>query len=420
MKRIGDLYEKIISIENLELADINARKRKSKSRGVIEHDKNKENNILALHEILRNKTFKTSKYKIFKIHDPKERDIYELPYYPDRIVHHAVMNILEPIWVKIFINDTYSCIKGRGIHLAARRLKNVLINNKEETEYCLKIDIRKFYNSIDHDILKQILRKKIKDIDLLNLLYEIIDSADGVPIGNYLSQFFANLYLAYFDHWIKEIKKVRFYFRYADDMVFLLKDKENLHDLLNEIIKYLNINLKLSLKSNFQIFKIEDRGIDFLGYRFWHTHVLLRKSIKKNIFKTIQKNKKNLKASFASYYGWAIHCDSKNLLKKIHNMKSFKDLNIDVKPDNYIGEKIKIDRILNKEFILLDFKVVESKFKKDDKSNKLLTLQIEMDDEKRIIFTGSSMLIKAAELINKTDLPISCSIIKEDKHYCFN
>lgn len=132
-------------------------------------------------------TYVTSKYKTFKIYEPKERIIFSLPYYPDRIIHHAIMNILEPIWVNIFIDNTYSCIKGRGIHKLAKDLKGDLQKDRENTKYCLKLDITKFYPSIDHDILKKIIRKKIKDKLLLVLLDSIIDSAEGVPIGNYLS-----------------------------------------------------------------------------------------------------------------------------------------------------------------------------------------------------------------------------------------
>jgi retron-type reverse transcriptase len=226
MKRVGNLYDRICSLENLQLADEKARKGKLRSHGVIKHDRNREQNIIRLHEILKNGTFRTSKYEIFTIYEPKEREIYRLPYYPDRIVHHAIMNVLEPVFVSIFTTDTYSCIKNRGIHAAAKKLRRALKEDQEGTAYCLKIDIRKFYPSIDHDILKRLLRLKIKDARSLSLLDEIIDSADGVPIGNYLSQYFANLYLAYFDHWLKEKKGVRYYFRYADDIVILHHNKK--------------------------------------------------------------------------------------------------------------------------------------------------------------------------------------------------
>lgn len=244
MKRIGNIFDNVISLENLRLADEKARKGKLHSYGVQMHDKNRDANLIALHESLKNGTFKTSKYHIFKIYEPKEREIFRLPYYPDRILHHAVMNILEPIWVSVFNKDTYSCIKNRGIHACAKDVKRTLKHDPDGTRYCLKIDVRKFYPSIDHEILKQVVRRKIKDSRLLALLDEIIDSVpNGVPIGNYLSQYFANLYLAYFDHWLKEARGVKYYWRYADDIVILAPNKETLHFLLHEIRVYLRDNL---------------------------------------------------------------------------------------------------------------------------------------------------------------------------------
>ncbi len=314
MKRINNLYEKIYSVDNLYLADSIARKGKLNQPGVISHDKNKDANLQELHRILKSKTYKTSDYSTFTIYEPKERLIFSLPYFPDRITHHAVMNVLEPIFVSTFTADTYSCIKKRGIHLAANNLKKAL-KDKESTQYCLKLDIKKFYPSVDHVILKQLLRRKIKDNEILWLLDEIIDSTDGLPIGNYLSQYLANFYLTYFDHWLKEDKQVKNYFRYADDMVILSDSKQYLHELLFEIKAYMNDNLKLSVKDNYQVFPVESRGIDFVGYVFYHTHTLLRKGIKKNFARMIANNRND--KSIASYKGWAKHCNSKNLIKKL-------------------------------------------------------------------------------------------------------
>ncbi|WP_347839289.1 RNA-directed DNA polymerase [uncultured Draconibacterium sp.] len=316
MKRIGNLYEQIYSIENLQLADQIARKGKAKQPGVIWHDKSREANLQKLHEMLRDKTYQTSEYTTFTVYEPKERLIFRLPFFPDRITHHAVMNILEPVFVSTFTADTYSCIKGRGIHACANAVKRAL-RDVEGTQFCLKLDIKKFYPSIDHEILKQLLRKKIKDNDLLWLLDEIIDSTDGLPIGNYLSQYFANFYLTYFDHWLKEVKCVNYYFRYADDLVILADSKPYLHQLLSDIRDYLTGNLKLEVKQNHQVFPVSSRGIDFVGYVFYHTHTRLRKSIKQN-FARMLKQRKNDK-SIASYNGWAAHCNSKNLLKKLLN-----------------------------------------------------------------------------------------------------
>lgn len=318
MKREGNLYQSICSIENLELADTIARKGKAKQEGVIEHDKNRRENIIKLHEMLINKTYKTSEYTTFTIHEKKERLIFRLPYFPDRITHHAVMNILEPIFVRTFTKNTYSCIKKRGIHKAADAVKCAL-KDVENTQYCLKLDIRKFYPNIDHDVLKQLLLRKIKDKDLLWLLDEVIDSTSGLPIGNYLSQYLSNFYLTYFDHWIKEEKQVRYYFRYADDIVILASNKPYLHQMLSDIRTYLNDKLKLEIKHNYQIFPVKSRGIDFVGYVFRHTHTLLRKTIKQNFARMLAKNKN--KQSIASYTGWAMHCNSKNLLKKLVHEK---------------------------------------------------------------------------------------------------
>ena len=314
MKRITNLYQQIISLDNLRLADAKAQKGKAWQYGVQLHSRNSEANLQALHEMLLNKTYRTSQYTIFKVYEPKERDVYRLPYYPDRIVHHAIMNVLEPLFVSVFTADTYSCIKKRGIHAAANAVKKAL-QDAPGTQYCFKMDIKKFYPSINHGVIKQLIRRKIKDKDLLWLLDEIIDSADGLPIGNYLSQYLANFYLTYFDHWIKEQKQVQYYFRYADDLVILSNSKEHLHSLFANIKQYLTDNLLLTVKSNWQIFPVAARGIDFVGYVFYHTHTRLRKGIKQN-FARMLATKPSL-PSIASYHGWMKHCNANHLTKTL-------------------------------------------------------------------------------------------------------
>lgn len=316
MKRENNLFEQIVSIDNLARADIIARRRKSKQYGVKRHLKNEKQNIVDLNASLVNKLFRTSTYKTFQIFEPKERTVHRLPYFPDRILQHAVMIPMEPRFVSWFTADTYSCIKGRGIHGVFRSLKKRL-EDKEGTTYCLQLDIKKFYPSIDHDILKQQLRRKIKDRDLLWLLDGIIDSAPGVPIGNYLSQYFANFYLTGFDHWLKQEMGVKHYWRYADDLVILSDNKEYLHKLLAAIHNYLNINLKLTVKKNYQIFPVAKRGIDFVGYVFYHNKILVRKSIKRNFGRMIARRKN--RASIASYLGWTKHGNCRNLERKLLN-----------------------------------------------------------------------------------------------------
>jgi len=316
MKRINQLYDQVCSIDNLLLADSIARRGKAKQTGVVEFDRNYDQNIADIYQELVTKSYKTSPYRHRTIMERKERVISILPY-RDRVVQHAIMNVLEPMFVSVFTRDTYACIKGRGVHLASNTLKGYL-KDVEGTTYCLKIDIRKFYPSVDNEILKSLLRKKIKDKEMLWLLDGIIDSADGLPIGNYLSQYLSNFYLTYFDHWIKEVLRVKYYIRYADDIVILHRDKKYLHWLFNEISQYLEANLKLSLKPNRGPFPTV-LGIDFGGYVHYHTHTLMRKLIKQDFARAIKSNKPP--SSINSYLGWAKHCNSKHLIKKLTNEK---------------------------------------------------------------------------------------------------
>jgi hypothetical protein len=324
MKKHGYLYEKVYDLANIELAHHNARKGKAHYKEVQRVDENAEFYFMELQTMLKNKTYKNSKYKIMtrKTDSGKVREIYKLPYFPDRIIHHAIIQITEPFWFKSLIRDTYSSIKGRGIHDGVKRIKKALID-KENTTYCLKMDVKKFYPSVDNEILKQIIRKKIKDKDLLWLLDEIIDSTKGIPIGNYLSQYFGNLYLSVIDHFCKS--KVKYYFRYCDDMVIFHRDKAVLHNLKDQIESHLTNDLNLKLKQNWQIFPVDKRGVDFLGYRFFHNYILLRKTIKNNLKSKCKKIKKNhtkmstsgVVNSIMSYYGWFKYANCKNLQNTI-------------------------------------------------------------------------------------------------------
>jgi len=323
MKRYGNLYYKVYSMDNLRLAHINARKKKTHYGEVKMVDKEPEKYLSQINDMLKNKTYKNSQYtKMIKQSDSgKIREIYKLPYYPDRIIHHAIMQVVGEIWKRSLIRDTYSSIKGRGIHDGVKRLKKALMD-KDNTIYCLKLDGKKYYPSINNEIMKQVLREKIKDRDLLWLLDEIIDSIQGMPIGNYLSQMFGNLYLSRLDHYCKS--KGLYYFRYCDDIVVLHKDKAFLHAFYKEIEACLN-DIKLEVKENWQVFPVDKRGIDFLGYRFFHDYILLRKSIKKNLKRSVGKiknNHDNMKTSsiinsVMSYYGWFKYANCKNLQNSI-------------------------------------------------------------------------------------------------------
>jgi RNA-directed DNA polymerase len=313
MKRIGNLYHQICSLDNLRLAESKARKGKKKQYGVRLFARNYEANLLAIHQSLVNKTYRTSEYKIKTIVEKKERIVYKLPYI-DRVVHHGIMNPLEQMFVSVFTTDTYSCIKKRGIHKAHRAVKRALLD-QPGTQYYLKLDIHKFYPSVDHDILKALLRRKIKDKDLLWLLDGIIDSAPGLPIGNYLSQYLANFYLAYFDHWVKEVKQVKYYFRYADDIVVLHSDKAYLHQLLRDFGHYLSKELKVQVKGNWRVSPVSC-GLDFVGYVYRHGYIRLRPYIKRNFMRKL--SKRISMESYGSYMGWLQWCNSAHLIKTIN------------------------------------------------------------------------------------------------------
>lgn len=326
MKRYGNLYERIIDPGNIALAHHNAKKGKGHYSEVKMVEGDTEYYLGLVRKMLSEKTFHTAPYRKKVVFDSgKLREIYKLPYFPDRIVHHAIMNILQPIWDKTFIYDCYSAVPGKGIHAGLARLHRFM-KDKENTRYCLKFDIHHYYPSVRHDTLMQIIEKTIKCKDTLWLLEDIVRSAGGatnIPIGNYLSQYFANIYMSGLDHWLKEEKGMKYYIRYSDDGVILHESKEKLNSLLIEVREYLG-TLALELNPKTQIFPVDKRGVDFLGYRSFRDYTLLRKSSVKRLkgkIKLIESDYEHLSPIFVvssvmSYMGWIKHCDGHNLLLK--------------------------------------------------------------------------------------------------------
>lgn len=304
MKRYGNLYHKIVDIENLKLAHKNARKGKVKYKEVIEVDNNIDFYIDQLHEMLTDGTYRCSEYKRFiKKDSGKEREIFKVPYFPDRIVQHAILQVVEPIWKKTLINDTFQAIKGRGVHKCKKKVEKVV--QRLGKKYCLQIDVKKFYPSIQNDVLKKTVRKKIKCKSTLQLIDSIIEGHEGVPIGNYISQYFGNLVLSPIDHYCKEVLKAEHYYRYCDDIIVISDDKDYLHRVRLTIDKLLSY-IKLSMKGNYQVYKITDnRGVDCFGYTIYPTVTKLRKSIAKAFIKSCTQEDNEL--SLSAYYGWIKH-----------------------------------------------------------------------------------------------------------------
>lgn len=325
MKRIGNLFEKITSLNNIELAIYNASKGKTKRKSVEKILDSPTYYALQVQKMLKEKTFVPSPYIEMKIKDgsnKKERTIFKPQFYPDQVVHWSIMNILEPIFKKGMYDLCCASIKGRGIHRGMRYLKRILVENRKYTKYCLKLDVKKFYPSIDKEILKKKFTKIIKDKDTLWLLNTIVDSSDeGVPIGNYTSQWFANFYLQDLDHFIKETLKIKYYIRYMDDMVLFSNNKKELHKCKYAIDEFLEKE-HLKIKENWQLFKTDSRPIDFLGYRFYRGYTTLRRCnflrIKRRIKKISKKEEMSFKDASAimSYNGWIVHANSYNYTQK--------------------------------------------------------------------------------------------------------
>jgi len=325
VKRYGNLFQRICAIDNLARAHENARKGKTHYSAVKMIDADPGFYLSELRLMLLAKKFTTSPYVHFTIHEPKEREISRLPYFPDRIVHHAVMQILGPIWDRQFIRDSYAAIPGRGIHAGSYRLRQYL--RRPGSEYCLKMDIKKFYPNVDHGVLMSMLERKIKCPDTLWLLEDIVRSVPGgkgLPIGNYLSQYLSNIYLDGFDHWIKETMRCPLYIRYCDDAVILAKDKKYLGWLLERIRLYLENSLRLELNRKTRIFPVGSGGVDFLGYKTFRDRALLRPGSRRRLvqkMRLIMRRWRSMRPitivnTIMSYVGWAVHCDARGLLRK--------------------------------------------------------------------------------------------------------
>lgn len=362
-----DLFNSICSMDNLYRAYQNAKSGKGWYKEVKQIEKRPFYYLAGLQYMLKNHLFKTSEYEIFILNEgKKKRDVYKLPFFPDRIAQWAILQVIEPFLVANMTADTYSAIPGKGIQPIVNDLRgyyktkrvdgkkksvwvpSILLTDEENTRYCYKIDLHHYYQSINHEVLKQKFRKVFKDPELLWLLDEIADSINtateedlielslsgeievdpntGIPIGNYMSQYSGNFYLSSFDHWVKEELHVKHYYRYMDDVVIFSSSKEELHEIHRKVTAYTRDYLHLNIKGNYQIFPTKVRGVDFVGYRFFGEYTLLRKSTVINFKRKMRACRKKMEnnipptysewCSFNSYKGWLGNCDSYRLSKK--------------------------------------------------------------------------------------------------------
>lgn len=336
-KTYKNLYHKIYDFQNLYEAYIKARKNKRYRREVIFFSMNLEENLISIQNDLIWESYHTGEYRQFYVHDPKTRLVLALPF-KDRVVQHAIVNIIEPVFEKTFIFDSYACRLGKGTHAGADRLTKFLTETarKWRKTYCLKADIKKFFYSIDHQALKDVIRRKIACPQTMRLLEGIVDSSGeqvGIPIGNLTSQLFANIYLNELDYFIKHTFRCHYYIRYMDDFVILHDNKQELHRIKREVEDFLRDKLRLELNSKTQVFPAS-QGINFLGYRIWRTHRKVRNSSKRRIKRKLkayqrkyaagQMSIERIKATIISWLGHVKHANSyflRQKLSKILNLK---------------------------------------------------------------------------------------------------
>lgn len=345
MKKFNKQYKDIIEIENLLLAWQEFLCDKRKKKDVIEFQLRLMINIFNLHHDLKQKIYKHGKYKAFKINDPKPRDIHKASV-RDRLLHHAIYRILYPYFDKKFIHDSYSCRNEKGTYRAINRFKNfhnIVSKNNTKTCFVLKCDIKKFFASIDHPILKDILKKHIQDEDILWLLNQIVDSfytkekvkeqntslftiaksdVRGLPLGNLTSQLLVNIYMNEFDQFVKHNLRVKYYIRYADDFVVLSENRDYLEKRLEQMKEYLINNLKLTMHPDKVFIKTIYSGVDFLGWVNFSKYRVLRTSTKNRMFRNL-KNTNYKKESVISYLGMLSHGNSYKLREKIKNGLNF-------------------------------------------------------------------------------------------------
>ena len=283
VKRANNIYEKVYSFENIYLAYIKARKNKRYREDVLEFTDNLEANLITIQNELIWKMYSPGRYREFVVCEPKRR-IIQAPSFKDRVVQHALCNVIEPVFDLRFICDSYACRKGKGTHAGVERTIYFLrkLAGSSSRTYCLKADISSYFPSIDHTVLKTLLRKRVSCEATLWLIDTIIDSSScgctrGIPIGALTSQLFANIYLNELDTFVKHDLRAKHYVRYVDDFIILDHSKQRLREYLSEIKGYLEDRLRLALNHKTGIFPVS-RGIDFLGYRIWADKLLLRRA----------------------------------------------------------------------------------------------------------------------------------------------
>jgi retron-type reverse transcriptase len=292
------LYSTIISKKNIFLAWKEFSQGKMMKEDVLHFAQSAEQNLLQIHNELYRRTYRHGRYQTFIVCDPKRRIINKASV-RDRVVHQAVVRIIEPLFDTSFIYDSYASRKGKGAHEAGKRFRAFgwkLSQNNTKTVWVLQCDIKKFFDSVDHEVLLSFINKKIKDTDTLQLVRKILESFEtkdgkGIPLGNLTSQLFANIYMNHFDYYVKRQLQVKQYIRYADDFVLLANDRAYLEAILEKITIFVSQELDVVLHPKKVTLRKWHDGVDFLGYIHFPYHAILRTKTKKRMLRNTQKSK---------------------------------------------------------------------------------------------------------------------------------
>jgi hypothetical protein len=462
MKRIGNLWNKICTKENIELAWKRTRKGKSKYTEIKIISQHKEYYLSQLYDMLRYEDYSFTKPRTRKIYEPKERTIFIVPVFPDRILHHCVMNVVSPIWESMMYNYSFACRKNKGYHEAS----NYVCEAMRKTEFYMKGDIKKYYPNINHALLKSIIRRKIKDEQVLTFFDRLIDSTNGevdIPIGHYTSQWIGNLYLNELDAFVKYTLGYKYYVRYMDDFMLFENDKKKLQHDLKRIREYLSNELKVQLSKegvypNYM-------GLNAFGYRHikrsdnGQVYVLLRPSSRQRIRKHILRDITyfndgrlpllNFYRKIAANNGVLSHAKTRGFksqfifedmfwyaqagLGREEEMKHIGELiNLRVR-DHLQGQQTPINDILNKNILLTDVKFTKNKYAENN-SNGVENLAIfqyaiveglsektmQVSSTPRVTFSGGKDIYESLKSVSEAGIPkdgVLLRIVKKGKAF---
>ena len=331
-KRLDNIFYEKLKFKNMLEAYERSCKKKRKHTEVIKYQLDAASNIITVLKQLYSGEYQVSQYREFTIYEPKQRVIQSLPF-KDRIVQQwYVEEFIKPIYMPMFIEQTYACIEKRGVHKAVKTLSRYIynLNKRNPNMYILKCDISKFFYSINKKILYELMCRKVKDKQFLRLTKMFIyhnDSPEGIPIGNYTSQYFANIYLNVLDHYVKEKLRIKYYVRYMDDFVLLLNNKEEAKETLQKLKEFLEQNLELTLNKKTNYFKGK-QGVIFCGYKIMPGYILLRKEKRKKICQKVKnwnklydENKLDLKNTAMKLNSWVGHAQNADCYNLIHKIK---------------------------------------------------------------------------------------------------